>query len=651
MERSEETFRPGGAMKRRTPRRRLALSAALLTVAVASLLAYAKATRDAGGPYRLADDCPRGALVYAQASDLPALLRLWDGSRFKERYLASTNYKQFVDGHVGLKLVARAGEFGEALGFTPDLRALAESAEKRAAVAVYDVGRMELVFVAPASEEKALAARFFQSAENFEKTELPDGTVYYSRDVEADRGRQKQKILFAYARGRFVLATSEPLMLRALANINGRSHADRLSDDPSFKTLSRARAPHLASVWVDQSRLNADYYFKHYWAMSDDDAVKGIRAGLFDFELRDGSVIERREFLLEGAGASVAALSPRDVRELAGFLPADAAYTRLRALSDGAADATSLLRDTLLDRVPDDDSRGGDSRVLHEAFDAADAREDYSWGEDYSYLSDAYDEAIDEPSDPEAEREKGSGADDASSLARFAHVLEKARPSVAAVAESPVTRDGPLFAEFRRLAVVRLTEPGGLDVRAFEDSVASLAVGRLTAAGTGSDLRWSDAGDALRRRRELELPMLGMKLCYALRGRDLFVSNDADFLDSALAGSGQTLDRRDEARLAPDDLTVIHLDRKREAFDAVFDKLDAKSERDDSAEHGDNAGDRGAASEDFFSGNVASLLDAAWPVTRVEIRRRTTPGRLREEVELLTADTAAAVQPSRINDD
>src|SRR4029079_4420287 len=104
---------------------------------------------------------------------LPELLRRWDNSKLKERYLASTNFKQFADGHVGLKLAARAAEFGEALGVAPDAPALAGATEKGAALAVYDIGRMELVFVAPVSEEKVLAARFFQNVDGFEQSELP----------------------------------------------------------------------------------------------------------------------------------------------------------------------------------------------------------------------------------------------------------------------------------------------------------------------------------------------------------------------------------------------------------------------------------------------------------------------------------------------
>lgn len=643
MERAEESFRPRGVLRPKGARRGLSARAAaalVALVALASLFAYAKASRDARGAYELADDCPRGALVYAQALDLPALLRLWDGSKLKERYLASTNFRQFGNSHVFIKLMSRAQEFGDALGFALDADALAGATEKSAAVAVYDIGRMEFVFVAPVSEEKALAARFFEQKDDFEEMELPDGTVYYGRDVEADRGRQKQKILFAFARGRFVLATDEQLMLRTLANVNKRSRADRLSDDPSFKTLSGALAPHFAAVWVDQTRLNGDYYFKHYWAMGGASDTKGIRAGLFDFEMREGSWTEHREFLTEGMKNHAAALSTQDVQELSEAIPAEAAYARLRALGGEPGEASSLIRNTILDRAPEE-SGGGRGRRLHEDFNPADEGDEEYGGRDYTYLDRDYDKALDDPSDASQRVAKAKDFDpEEKARAALERVLAQARPVQEAVAESPLTHDGPLFVEFRRLAVLRLEDPGALDRRALEEAVASLIAGRLTADSRGAGLIWSDAGAASGRRRELVLPMLGWRLCYALRGRELFVSNDAGFLDAALAGGVEKQGRNGDARFTPDDVTLIRLDRRAEAFDAVFTMLDAGSVRDYWRQRGEEASQE-HPSEEFFSGNVASLLDVASPVGRIRVSRRSTPGRLREEVELFMSGDSA----------
>jgi len=627
MERAEAAFRPRRFLTR-------ASAAALAVVALAAVLAYAARTRGGRGPFELADDCPRGALVYAQVSDLPALLGLWEGSELKARYLASTNYKQFRNGHLALKLVERANEFADALGLSLDAAMLAEVSEKKAAFAVYDIGKLEFVFVARVSEEKAMAARFFKGAGNAGETELPDGTVFYSADVEADRGRQRQKVLYAFVKGRFVLATSEALMLRALANVNNKSRADRLSDEPSFKALSRGLTPHLAAVWVDQTRLNADYYFRHYWAMADAARLKKIRAGLFDFEMREGSWIERREYLVEKGGGGDG-LAARDLEALGASVPREAAYARLRALPEGAAGASALVRDTILDRVQEAGAGVGyGGEGLHDGFDPmTESESGYEWGDGYWYLDSDYDVAIDDPDEEDEASGLTARDSDARALSGLEAALARARPTQAAVAESPVTHDGPLFVEFRRLAVLRLEDPGGLDRRAFESAVASTVAGRLTVSPDGAGLRWSDAGEGARGRRELVLPMLGRKLCYALRGRELFVSNDAALLDAALTGRGDSSSaagRRAGSSFTPDDVTVVRLEAREQAFDRVFQRLDAERVKEYKAGRLDG---QAAPSEEFFSGNVASLLGVASQVGRVEIRRRTTEGRMRVEVE------------------
>jgi hypothetical protein len=646
MERARESFRFRRVMSRvvntsrfrntSRVRRRLAAAAVALFVVLATLLVYAKTTRTSRGAYGPADDCPRGALVYAQVADLPALLRLWDESKLKEKYLASTNFKQFQSGHVALKLAARLREFDDSLGFTLDAGMLADATDRKAAVAVYDIGRMELVFVAPVGEEKAEAARFFKDTDDFDKTELPDGTVYYGHDVEADRGRQKQKILFAFVKGRFVLATGEQLMLRTLANINGRSRADRLSDDPTFKTLSGEVSPHFAAVWVDQSKLNGDYYFKHYWAMGDAARLAGVRAGLFDFELREDRLLEHREFLIQGEARRSVAPPLQDLRELAASIPNEAAYARVRVLNARTETAASLIKETLLERLPAGEKRGDARGRARGDFDPSDENNDYSSG-DYEYLGDDYDRAInDTPDDADDVGMGNASGVDAKAESELERVLAASRPSAVATAESPVAHDGLLFVEFRRSAVLALNNPDGLDRRALERAIESMVAGRLTVAGDAAGLAWADGGEGARRWRELELPMLGWKLCYELRGRQLFVSNDAAFINAALEGGGDALRRRPDAAHESEDLTLIRLDRRAQAFDRVFEKLDAGRVAARSQERGGSVDkNEEAASEEFFSGNVSSLLDVASPVSRVEIRRRSAPGRLYVEVEMV----------------
>lgn len=634
-------------------RARACAVACLMLAACAGFYVYARTRTRPAAPFALAEDCPRGALVYAQFADLPALLKLWDESQLKARYLDSTNFKQFRERHLALKLLERWQEFDDALGFPLDLSSVGSAAETSAALALYDVGRLEFVFVAPLSAEKMAAVRFVEGADEFEATELADGTTYYSRDVEADRGRQKQKILFASARGRFVLATSEQLLLRTLANVNGRARRDRLADDPAFKTLSDETRPHFATVWVDQSKLNDDWYFKHYWAMRNPRELQHIRAGIFDLEIRDARWIEQRSFLTAPAASDARPTLPAaDLRRAAALLPPDAVQTHLRALGGDGAEAAASVLDSLLDRLPPDDEEEGRHASHSYDYFRDDFGGGYRDGDSYRYLDSDFDQTIDETSDDD------DAAQDSAQTATEApqpddalrQLLQAARPSWAATAEGAQSFKGPLFVEFRRATVVSLAQPDALRREQFEQALAALVRRRLMVGGAQAGLEWVTREEGGARWRELPAPMLGWRLCYALSGRELVVANSAEFLRAMLGGQAVPGgDGRDAATttyasdFAADDLNVVRFARRREAFDAVVNKLDAprveaywkQRSRGSSSDEAEGDAEPEHTSQEFFSGNVLSLLDVASGVERVEIRRRTTPQRLRERVEIV----------------
>jgi hypothetical protein len=619
----------------------------IMLVVCVGLIVYAKSTRRAQGPFALAEDFPRGPLVYAQFKDLPALFKGWNDSALKEQYVGSTNFEQLGKSHLWLKLGERWGEFNDALGFMLDAEALTGAAENNAAIAVYDIGRLDLVFIAPLSQEKLAATKFFQSQDQFESRELPDGTSYYSLEVEADRGRQKQQLAFASLRGRFILATSERLLLRTLANINGKAQKDRLSDDPAFKGLSEKVSPHFVSVWVDQSKLNGDWYFKHYWLMQNTEQLKNIRACMFDLELQDGRWIERRDLLYAGGKTPHGSGIPGpEARRLAEMIPQGVPYFKLRALNgDSQASPATLIRDAFLDQLAKDKKERHENwdwhSCSHADFEVAREDEEGSDGSRYFYLDDDYDSSIDDAGDAgitEREeprdnplREEAEG--------RFAASLEQtlapAHPLWGAALTSPQAMKGPLFVEFRRAAILTLRAPGSLNQEAFENAVKEAVQARLMTAGASGNLKWTSADEQGQRWRQLELPMLGWELCYALKGRELIVSNSLELLRSIVAhenrGGLQT-----ETATTIDDLTVINLDQRKQAFDEVFDKLDAQAVKDYWKRRGESAdGEPVGASKEFFSGNVSSLLGAASRVGRIEIKRNSLPDRLHEEIDFV----------------
>lgn len=610
------------------------ITASLVLICVA-LFVYARSTRSSKNLYSLAADLPRGALVYAQFQNLPELIAQWEQSQLKERYLNSTSYQQLQHRHLTMKLISRWEEFNSALGFPLDLAAIGSSTDGAAAVAIYDVGQLDLLFVAPISDEKVALTQFFQSKDHFEELEAPDGTPYYSQTVEADRGRQKQVLAFATVNGRFLLGTNEKLFLRALANINKRAKNDSIADDPTFRTLSRKMTPHFATIWVDQSKLNADYYFKHYWLMQNVAELKSIRAGIFDLEQQQSRWIERREFLTTGpAGQSNSGIAAAELRRLYSRTPDDAPLVRLRSLVNNPALPGPIIRDTLFDSPVEQEgsnrSWSWDSYSSEDFYPNSGA--DYDDYDRYFYLDDSYERTIDDSYDARVSERVEPGRNPQAAelenkfLTGLQNVLSPARPSSVAVATTPHTSKGPLFVEFRKVAIFNLQAPGNLRRELLEQTVAHGAQGRLTVVNSASQPKWETRNQW----RSLSLPMLGWEICYALKDNMLIVSNSNEMMKAVL----ESRDKQSSIAADIDELTIIRFDRRRESFDDIVNVLDA-----DAIKHQQASNPEIKSSQEFFSGNISSLLNVASDVSRIEIKRKTLGNNLHEEIELVLSLT------------
>jgi hypothetical protein len=619
--------------------RKIRLTAVALVFIAVAFVVFARTAREPKGPYGLAQDLPRGAFVYAQFSNLPALIQEWDRSQLKERYLNSTNYRQLQYRHLPLKLISRWEEFNNALGFQVDVASFTGASETSAAIAVYDIGKLDLVFIAPLSEEKIALTEFFTNKDQFEETESPGGVVYYRQEVDADHGRQKQVFAFAALRGRFILATNESLLLRTIANLDRRNRKDSLADDPAFASLSRKLKPHFVTVWVDQAKLNDDYYFKHYWLMQNVDQLKGIRAGMFDLEQQEGRWIERREFLTNGKGRAVTApIKNAELKRLYAMAPGDAPYVRVRALANNPELPAAILRDTLFDAPPDATGRGGGSwswdSYSEDDFYTDDSYDDEWSSYRYISLDQRYSSSINDPYDARVvEPEKPAANPVAAELERqfFTNIqaaVAPARPSAALLATRPHTTDGPLFVEFRKAAIIHLDSVGNLRRDLLERAIAQAVQGRLTVAGRGSEPAWESRNEGEHGWRQLRLPMIGWDICYTIKDRDLIVANSSELLKTVLDSAANK--RSPELTVdATDDLTIVRFDQRKSAFDDIMNTLDKD------AIQPQTESDLAKLSETFFSGNIASLLDVASALNRVEITRRTSANAFREEIHFV----------------
>lgn len=591
----------------------------LACFAVAGFSLWAWQSSGASRDFAQADDFPRGALVYAQFRDLPALLKVWGESELRKRYLDSENFRQFQNRHLALKLAARWQEFNDALGFKISSDALSGAAENKAAIAVYDIGKMEMVFIAPVADEKIAATMFFQNPENFEPTQLSDDIIYYSREVEADRGRQRQKILFANLKNRFVLATSENLLLRALENIGGKARKDRLSDEPAFADLAKRLDPHLATVWVDQAKLNEDWYFKHYWALRNIAELKALRAGMFDFEMSEDKLIERREFLLaENNDSRDRKITAGESAELKSFVPPDAPFFRLQSINGKPAQAATHLRDAIIDRKPVIEPAKSGGRWI--AYDSFAESSNYGDGEDYYYLDSAkFDELIDEDDRTETINDEKRRDNDSEQFENnLRRILSAGQMSAVVNVFRPREREAALFTQFEKAAVFYLNSPEKLDREALEDSLLMISAKDLAVAGERLDVIWNSQNEAKFAWRELKFPALNREICYAARGSALVITNSSELLKTLLiyhetaAPAEKLAEKLSESF---DQLSVIRLEQRAPAFDAPMRRLFNEENK-----HQLQSG-KANESADFFTGSVGSLLTATNQAKQIEIKR------------------------------
>ncbi len=573
-------------------------------------------------PFEQAADFPRGALIYVQFADLPTFIKQLNESKLKQNYLESENFAQFENRHLALKLASRWQEFNDASGFPIDLDTFGKVSETRAAVAVYDIEQLDLVFIAPVNDEIFAASQFFQNSSQFEENTLEDGTIFYGKDVEADRGRQKQKLVFANVNGRFILATSEKLLMQTLANINGKSPKNSLADEPAFKNLSEKVAPHTATVWLDQAKLNDDYYFKHYWLAGNLEDLKKFRAGMFDFEMSEDKWTEHREFALtETQTVKNEKISAKEANGLTATLPENAPFYKLQNVTNKPNLTIDAVQNALYDRF-ENTSKSPEKSWNRNYYSDEDFYSSDESRRDYSYLDDDYDKTIDDAEDAGIVEETDSSTKiNAEKKLKndLQNALAAANPNIVLTAQIPQLLPAPLFAEFRRAAIVKILAPNNLNRENLENALAAKLKNQLIVADTNAKLNWETKTENNKQWRELNLPMLGWGISYSLQDDKLIFSNSAELLKSIIFNENKIAETQSESRF--DDLTVIRLSEREQGFEQIMKNLAAENKND--------------ISSDFFAGNISSLLDVASDVSRIEITRDTSGNYLREEINFI----------------
>ena len=268
-------------------------------------------------PQPLAGFFPSGAALYLEAQDFSAELRDWNASTEQSRWLASTRYEGFTRSNLFLKLGAAAQEFGSAAGFAPDSALLSSLSGGQSAVAIYDIGNLEFLYVTRMPGARIVQTALWQSRARYE-TRRAGGTDFFVR-VEAGR-----TVAFASTADYLILGTREELVAGALRLLAGESLSSVKQESWYTDSVAAAGAPGEFRLVLNPESLVKSPQFRSYWLQRNVSEIRAYRAGIADLVRTHSEIREERVFLRTAPAQAVRG----DAEGLARLVPDNAAFSR-----------------------------------------------------------------------------------------------------------------------------------------------------------------------------------------------------------------------------------------------------------------------------------------------------------------------------------
>jgi hypothetical protein len=311
----------------------------------------------------LADLMPSNALLYLEAKNFAPLLASWNASPEKKTWLQSGNYQSFIRTKLALRLEEVQKAYADGIGVNPNAVLLENIAGGESAVAVYDIGKLELLYATrlPAAR---LADNLLMQARTKFQTRNSAGQTYYVKSTSDGT------IAFAVAPGDLLLAgTREDLVagaLQLIASSNRSSiRSERWYTDAVAKAQTSA-APDLRLV-VNLERTVRTPHFRSYWIQQNITDLKQYYASISDLDMsQQGAWTERRVLLR--AEPSASPVDESAVAQLVRLLPADAGFRQAWA-KPSRTEVEAMLEETVTPRTraarvnPENERAPGESVV------------------------------------------------------------------------------------------------------------------------------------------------------------------------------------------------------------------------------------------------------------------------------------------------
>jgi hypothetical protein len=286
---------------------------------------------------------PSGAVLYLQAKDFSSLLADWDKSQEKEAWLKSKNHDVFSQSRLLLRLQSAGDEFAKAAGVPVGADLLHQAAGKQSALALYDIGKLQFLFITRRASADSMQSALWQTRSQFETRTAGGVNFFYRKDPDSDR-----EIAFAIAGDYLLLATREDLLAEALQLLAG-SKGHCVEEEPWWsRSVAATGAPGDLRMVLNLEKIVPSPYFRSYWVQQNITDMKQYSAAISDLTRSGKEYHEERTLLRkdavhdrsEGKGAAA-------VAEILRLVPANTGIYEAKADPD-PKDSLELLTAKIL---------------------------------------------------------------------------------------------------------------------------------------------------------------------------------------------------------------------------------------------------------------------------------------------------------------
>jgi hypothetical protein len=316
----------------------------LLAGAVSLGVSWAAYRRVAADEPSVSRFAPSGALLYLQARDFASLVGEWNDSEEQQLWRKSANYEVFSRSRLFLRLKGASDQFAAAAGLPPDGNFLKQVAGKQSGVALYDIGKLQFLFITRLASANAVQSGLWQTRSKFETRSAGGVTFFYRSDPES-----KREVAFAVNGDYLLLATREDLMAGALQLMAGSKDRSIEAEPWWSQSLATAGPAGDLRMVLNLEKIVPSPYFRSYWVQQNITDMKPYRAAVSDLFL-SGKEYREERVLVKKSSPRAEALpdaGPAAVAELLRLVPAQAGVYKVKA-NPSAPDCLKLLETKIL---------------------------------------------------------------------------------------------------------------------------------------------------------------------------------------------------------------------------------------------------------------------------------------------------------------